>query len=151
MQLTEDITLKLIDEGSDIERPKSQLQVKGSLTQMVLDGAILEACIKCEGLYLLFVIDDIPYEEALYFYLLDGNFNMLDSASLGAPYSTGTFANLHLQPPFKAGFQFIGNTEWTIEILAQPRMRVPFLSNPKGVMHNYGFYRHFVVRGNPVF
>ncbi len=150
MKLCGDIELKLLTDSSETERPVCQLQFQGRPTTVTIKGAVLEACVECEGHYLLFVTDDIPHEEALYFYLLDADFITLDSASLGAAYSTGHFRDLSLQPPRNVLFQFIGGTRWSIEILAHPRWRVPFLGDPKGVMHNPGFRRYFVLRGNPL-
>lgn len=147
---SDDILLKLIDAGNSTVRPSCELVFKGTYTNKTIQGAKLEACVEIDGHYLLFVTDDIPYEEALYLYLLDADFKMLDSASLGAPYSTGYLTDLNLQPPTSVGFRFIGDTDWTVEVLKIAQWRAPFLCDPKGVLHKFGFKRHFYLRGNPL-
>lgn len=150
MKLCNDIKLELLTESTELERPACQLLFNGRATTTTIKGAVLEACVECDGRYLLFVTDDIPHEEALYFYLLDADFNTLDSASLGAAYSTGHFRDLSLMPPAKVQFQFIGGTQWGLEILTSPEWRVPFFGDPGGVTHKPGFKRHFVLSGNPL-
>ena len=46
-------------------------------------------------------------------------------------------------------FRFIGDTDWSVQVLPEPGFRVPLLSEPTGVSRPLGFSRHFVVRGQP--
>jgi hypothetical protein len=114
-----------------------------------VQGAVLEAAVRCDAWLLLFLSDDVPYEESLSIHLLDARGAPLDSARLGGAYSTGVFSALRLEPPDAVRFRFIGETDWRVQLLAQPQWRVPFVADAPGVHRSVGVSRHFVVHGNP--
>jgi hypothetical protein len=145
----QEISTKLVRESSGSELPKSEIFLAGEATGKHVAGAILEAAISWRNFYLLFMTDDIPQEDTLGIYLLDQNLGLIDSAILGAMYSTGSFSSLELIPPNTIGFRFIGGTNWSVELLAKPVLRVPFISDPKGVSRKFGFDRHFKIHGSP--
>lgn len=98
---------------------------------------------------MLFMTDDVPFEEMLSIHLLDAQMEVLDTALIGSPYSSGSFTSLLLVEPNTVQFRFIGNTLWRVELLSRPRFRVPFISDPSGVKRPIGFSCHFVVHGSP--
>jgi len=65
--------------------------LNGAPTGTIVDGAILEAALKWHEYTLLFLTDDIPFEDALRIYLLDEKFNVMDSAQIMWIYATGIF------------------------------------------------------------
>jgi hypothetical protein len=93
--------------------------------------------------------DDVPFEETLSIHLLDERLDLLDSAFLGAPYSTGSFSDLDIAGSSTVQFRFIGDTTWSVEVLPRPVLRMPFVPDAPGVKRRFGFARHFVVRGKP--
>lgn len=145
-----EMTTKAINEYAEMAIPESRILIKGEATDKVVTGAILEAAIRWGDYYLLFMTDDIPYEEMLSIHLLDRTLNLLDSVTIGTMYSTGSLSSLELVEPNVVGFRFIGNTDWRIELLAKPVFGLPFLSDPKGVSRKFGFTRHFKVHGHPL-
>jgi len=150
MNIHESLTLKRIPHESDEQAPQSEIWLNGQATHQQVPGAVLEAAVQWHDKTLLLVTDDVPYEEALRIMLLDKDMTMLDAAELGAPYSTGAFKNLLLMPPDALSFRFIGDTTWTVTLLAQPGFRLPWFTEPRGVSRPFGFQRHFVVDGQPV-
>jgi hypothetical protein len=144
-----EIELKLIDAGGEYEAPRCEIIAGASATGLVVSGAYLEAAIQWGDYYLLFVTDDVPFEEFLSIYLLSKQWRLLDSAMIGCIYSTGSFTDLDLAEPNRVQFRFIGDTDWAVELFDQPRFRFPWLGEPRGVMREFGFSRHFLVRGNP--
>jgi hypothetical protein len=133
---------------SDETPPSSRILVNGT-PSAVVSGAQLEAAVECDGRFLLFMTDDTPFEEVLSIHLVSSDGHLLDSATLGGPYTTGTFSGLSLNPPNRVGFRFIGEADWSIEILADSAFRLPLRGDAPGVRRALGFSRHFVVHGNP--
>ncbi len=82
-------------------------------------------------------------------HLLDAGLDLLDSALLGAPYSTGSFSDLEVTGPKTVSFRFIGDTTWSVELLPRRVLRIPFVRDAPGVYRRFGFARHFIIRGNP--
>jgi hypothetical protein len=150
MQIQANLALKRIPNASGDESPQSEIWRDGQPMHQQVPGAILEACVQWHDKTLLLVTDDVPYEEALRIILLDKDMKMLDVAELGAPYSTGAFKDLMLLPPDALSFRFIGDTTWTVTLLAQPGFRRPFFTEPRGVSRPFGFQRQFVLDGQPV-
>ena len=148
LAVAEQFSLRLIPANED-DIPTSELLINGSATGTVLNGAVLEAALIWNDHFVVFLTDDMPYEDALHINLLNSKFELLDSASLASMYSTGSFERLQLLPPNRASFRFFGDTDWRIELLAQPAARIPFLSEPAGVKRAFGFSRRFIVQGAP--
>jgi hypothetical protein len=148
IHIADEISTKLTDSKSGI--PISEIIVNGIATGKYVSGAVLEAVVQCNKLYLLFLTDDIPFEEMLSVYLFDNQWHLLDSARIGGIYTTGSFSALKLSQPNLIYFHFIGNTNWCIEILSNPKFRFPLvISEPQGVYRDFGFSRHFLVHGYP--
>lgn len=141
-------TLRQFAEGEQ-EAPTSELLDQARATGTVVKGVILEAAVAWNDCFVLFVTDDIPFEDSLHIQLLDARLRPLDSASLSAMYSTGSFSALRLLPPNRVSFRFIGDTEWSIELLPQTKLRIPVFSAPPGVTRPFGFSQRFVVYGAP--
>jgi hypothetical protein len=150
MHIQANLLLERIPSATENEGPQSEIWLSGQSTHQQVPGANLEACVQWHDKTLLLVTDDVPYEEALRIILLDQDMKMIDAAELGAPYSTGAFKDLMLLPPDALSFRFIGDTTWTVTLLAQPGFRLPFFTEPRGVSRPFGFQRHFVVDGQPV-
>lgn len=149
MHIASELITKLVHETGEGEVPTSEVLINGISTGKLISGAVLEAAVQWENYYLIFMTDDAPFEEMLGVHLLDAQLNILDSALIGSPYSTGSFSSLELSEPNTVRFHFIGGTTWSIELLSRPGFRIPFISEPAGVKRPLSFSRHFIVRGNP--
>lgn len=152
MRIASEVSARRVEgEGeADSAPPASEILVDGRATGRVISGALLEAAVEAGENWLLFLTDDVPYEDALSIHLLDTRWHLLDSALLGAAYCTGSFGALRLEPPDKVRFRFIGDTDWTLEILPRREFRLPFVRDATGVSRKFGFSRHFIVRGRPL-
>lgn len=92
--IPEDASLALAREGNDQALATSFATIAGRTSEEPLEGTVLEACIQHGNRYLLFLTDDIPFEDSLHIHLLDEDLNRIDTVTLGAPYTTGHFRNL---------------------------------------------------------
>ena len=99
--------------------------------------------------HLLFLTDDVPHEEVLSIVLLDAGFQLLDSATIGRAYHTGLFAHPRLIEPGRVEFEFMGHGTWAVDVLAAPRLRLPFVPDAAGVGRPFGLQRHFIVSFKP--
>lgn len=144
-----DVSLARIPNRPDGAEPVSEILRNGQATGRQVAGAVLEAAAQWQSFMLLFTTDDTPFEELLHIHLLDAQLNLLDCATVGGMYSTGSFSLLDAAEPDTVRFRFIGGTDWSVQVLPEPGFRVPLLSEPTGVSRPLGFSRHFVVRGQP--
>ncbi|MGY4828976.1 hypothetical protein ACVNIS_10400 [Sphaerotilaceae bacterium SBD11-9] len=145
--LSSEITLRACSAAGDVARSEVVLQGRPSGTEV--SGRVLEAALNVDRRWLLFVTDDVPDEEMLSIHLLDSEGRLLDSATLGGPYSTGNFKNLQLQQPATARFRFIDGAEWSVHVLPAPRLSLPWWPDAKGVWRGKALRRHFVVSRQP--
>lgn len=99
-------TLRTITPATSEQIASSELLISDTPIGKLLEGAILETALLWRGHLLLFITDDVPFEEGLHIYLLDQQLNTLDSAYLVAPYSTGVFSDLALEQENKVCFHF---------------------------------------------
>jgi hypothetical protein len=138
---------------SDAAVARSEILLDGRATGLIVEGCVLEAAIRWRDCVLAFLTDDIPHEDALRIYLLDappaGRPCIADSAWIGAMYSTGAFRQLALREPDAVSFHFIGGTAWTLKLLAQETLSLPFFGEPKGVHRPFGLHRRFSLRADP--
>lgn len=144
-----ELSLTPATSGAGHQAPRSRLVLAGNPTMALVEGTILEAAFQWQGLYLLFTTDDIPMEDTLRITLLDAQGRVLDQAAIGAMYATGSFALLPPQAENRVRFRFIGDTDWSVEVLPAAQLRPPFFSEPRGVSRPLGFSRHFIVHGYP--
>ena len=146
---TSEFSVRLASPYTDMKLASAELMVKGKATGLVVTGSVLEAAVEWQGYRIIFLTDDIPYEDMLRIYMLDANLQLVDAAVLGAMYSTGTFADLSLQPPNALTFRFFGGTVWRVVLLAVQEFSLPFHSDPSGVSRKFKFFRHFRIEGTP--
>ena len=144
LSVTEDFTTKLIRNNSDLP-PQSELLQNEMPTGIIIRGAILESVIQCGEYFLVFMTDDVPYEDTLSIFLLDTQLNILDSATIGGMYLTGSLSNIKLIPPNHINFNYIDGCDCLIDILPAPKFHIPFLSPFNAVKRPFRFYRHFIL------
>lgn len=149
MRIATELTIKLTREVNEAKEPISEVIVHGASTGKFVFGAVLEVAIRWKNRYLLFVTDDVPFEEMLRILLLNDQLDIIDSARIGWIYATGSFSFLEMNEPNIVLFEFIGGTTWSVELLSRHRFRIPFISEPFCVWRRFGFSRYFIVRGNP--
>jgi hypothetical protein len=150
LERIEDFTTRLLTEADADQTPVSEIYVAGHATGKRVSGAYLEAAVRVGRRILVFMTDDVPFEDTLGIVLLDADLNVLDEARLGGLYASGAFSELELHPPNTVSFRFIGGTEWSVEVLDRRGARVPFVPEAPGVVRPFSFRRHFVVRGKPL-
>ncbi|QBE62406.1 hypothetical protein [Pseudoduganella lutea] len=127
----------------------SEIIIDGIPSDVTIAGATLEAALDWGDGYLMFVTDDVPNEEMLRIYLLRPDLTIIDSAVLGAMYSTGSFSNLRIPTPYMVQFQFFGGAPWQLTLRPEGLVTLPFFSDPKGVRRPFGFRRFFTLSSNP--
>jgi len=121
----------------------AEIWLGGTTTAKLIEGAVLEAAFHCEHGYLLFVTDDIPFEDTLTIYLLNPQFKLLDSVNIGTAYSTGNF-HLTVEPSAReVQFSFIGGFNWQLKLLAAAECCLPLFNEPAGVRRKPNFKRWF--------
>ena len=146
---TSKFAARLASPPTDTELPSSELLLNDKPSGLIVTGAVLEAALEWQGCSIAFFTDDIPYEDMLRIYMFDANMTLVDAAMLGWRYSTGTFAELNLQPPNSLTFRFFGGTVWRMVFLDGQEFALPVLSDPSGVSRKFKFSRHFRIEGKP--
>lgn len=149
LQLTNRLSLCNPSPASATTLPSCELAIDGQPAGLRVTGCVLEAALQHAGGYLLFLTDDILYEDSLNIHLIDGHGELKDSARLGGMYASGYFEQLQIHPPDRVSFRFIGDTRWTVRLLAAPACRWPFFSEPVGVHRAFGCRRHFMLTRQP--
>jgi len=138
-------TVKVISPPTNETKPTCRLFHHGRDTGRDLPGVVLEASLKVNNEWLLFLTHDIPFEESLEICLLASNFEALDRATLMAPNATGSFEDLQILSEQRMRFRFLGKGFWELELLKKPAFRLPLMSEPLGVVRPFGFSRRFVL------
>jgi hypothetical protein len=146
---TTEFAARLASPYSDTQLASSELLLDGKPTGLIVTGAVLEAALEWQGCRITFFTDDIPFEDMLRIYMFDARMTLVDAAMLGAMYSTGTFAELSLEPPNALTFRFFGGTVWRMVLLAEREFAPPFFSDPRGVGRKFKFFRRFRIEGKP--
>jgi hypothetical protein len=146
---TSDYTVRLVTPPNDETNPQCEVMLNGAPTGTVLEGAILEAALKWHAYTLLFLTDDIPFEDALRIYLLDEKFNVMDSAQIMWIYATGIFSDLDLSEPDAVSFRFFADLDWTLTLLPEPAFALPVISDPWAVSRPFKFHRRFRISNQP--
>lgn len=147
MKLAPELSVSALASEDDV--PMSEVLVDGRSTGSRLKGAVLEAAVQRDHEYLLFLTDDVPFEELLRVVLVDQAFREVESLRIGGAYTTGHFSSLALEPPDAVRFRFIGDTTWRVMIARVARPHMPFVSDPPGVRRSLCLKTRLLVSGDP--
>jgi hypothetical protein len=120
---------------NDTTPARVRVLLDGQASRCVVGGEELEAAIECADKFLLVLNDGVFWEEGLNIHLLGPDLQLLDSVSMGWPYTPGIFTKLSLHAPDTIEFSFPGGNAlacacavWTTMAGAQAGMvfrRVP--------------------------
>lgn len=95
MEQVSTLSLCEISEATDTTQARSEVLIGGNSTGIIIPGKVPEAVIRVdERRYLLFMTDDIIYEEMLTVLLLDLSQGVIEELTIGAAYSSGYFEDL---------------------------------------------------------
>ncbi|EOI5729182.1 hypothetical protein ACMS09_002641 [Cronobacter malonaticus] len=142
MQQVHSLSLVKVQEATDLSQARSEVVRDGNNTGVIVPGEILEASVQInEQRYVLFLTDDVIFEESLTIALLDLREGIKEIVWLGNEYATGYFEALAVTAN-SINFRFIGEYPWTVTVSDTPRLRLPFVSDPKGVKRDTGFKKY---------
>ena len=148
MEQVSTLSLSEVSEATDTTQARSEVLIGGNSTGIIIPGKVLEAAIRVDDRhYLLFITDDIIYEEMLTLLLLDLSQGVIEELTIGAAYSSGYFEDLKVSP-HSASFRFIGDTTWTVIVSLSPTFKLPF-SDPRGVNRPMGLRKYIDISANP--
>ncbi|NCH83335.1 hypothetical protein [Cronobacter malonaticus] len=155
MQQVHSLSLVKIQGATDLSQARSEVVLNGNNTGIIVPGEILEAAVLInEQRYVLFLTDDVIFEESLTIALFDLRKGIKEIVWLGNEYATGYFEALAVTAN-SINFRFIGEYLWTVTVSDTPRLRLPFVSDPQGVKRDTGFKKYMDisvtrVSGKPV-
>ncbi|WP_312458093.1 hypothetical protein [Pseudescherichia sp.] len=149
MQQVDSITLVKVREATDLCQAQSEVVLSGKSTGITVPGQVLEAAFHVnKQRYILFLTDDVIFEESLTIVLLDIHDGIKEIVRLGNQYSTGSF-EVQAVTADSISFRFIGDCLWTIKTADLPHLRLPFASDPKGVKREVGIKKYMTVSAAP--
>ncbi len=145
MRLAPEVTCTALVRHSPDGVPMSQLFLNGKALDRPIHGAILQGAVAWEQQYLVFLTDGIDYEDLLNIHLFDVQLQLLDSATIGMPYTTGSFEQLSLCASNAVEFCFPVTVSWRVILHGNARLNIPWLSEPVGVWRRTKLSRRFTV------
>ncbi|WP_256124923.1 hypothetical protein [Cronobacter malonaticus] len=142
MQQVNSLSLVKVQGATDLSQARSEVIRDGNNTGIIVPGEILEAAVLInEQRYVLFLTDDVIFEESLTIALFDLREGIKEIVWLGNEYATGYFEALAVTAN-SINFRFIGEYLWTVTVSDIPRFRLPFVSDPQGVKRDTGFKKY---------
>ena len=149
MQQVNSISLVKGQEATDLSQAQSSVVINGNSTDIIVPGQILEAAVQVnDHRYILFLTDDIIFEESLTIALIDVKDGVKEIVRLGNEYSMGSFEVLSVTVD-SINFRFIGNFLWTVNTVDSSRLRLPFNSDPKGVKREVCLKKYMTISATP--
>ncbi|MEK0166718.1 hypothetical protein [Pseudescherichia vulneris] len=149
MHQVNSISLMKVREATDLSQAQSGIVLNGVNMGIIVPGQILEAAVKVsEQRYVLFLTDDVIFEEFLTVALIDLQDGVKEIIRLGNEYSTGGFEDLSFTAD-SINFRFIDDSLWTIKTADSPHFRLPFGSDPKGVKREAGLKKYMTISATP--
>lgn len=143
------VTLQLRHEPTSKTPGKYEILIANKGTGITVPVQVIEAAILVdENQLLLFLTDDVPFEEALNIALIDLKSGVKEMLTLGGAYLTGTFSDLKIYDN-AAEFSFIGDTTWRVEIPGKPFRQFPFIGDPRGIWRPLALKHYIKITANP--
>lgn len=144
-----DYSIRVITESTSDAEPMCEVIIAGAATGKVLQGAVFEAALRWNEYTLLFLTNDVPFEDTLNIYLLDQHLNIADYARMYFIYSTGIFSDLDLTEADTVRFRFLGEMTWKLKLFPEKRFAIPIFSAPLGVHRPFAFSQRFQLSAHP--
>lgn len=149
MQQTDSIALVKVREATDLSQAQSDVVFNGNSSGIIVPGEVLEAAVQVnDWRYILFLTDNVIFEETLTIALIDFRNGVKEIMHLGNEYSTGSFENLTITGD-SMSFNFIGDYTWTLQVSDSPRLRLPFAADPGGVKRKPGLKKYLTISVSP--
>ena len=121
MEPSDAFALEILPKQSADEAPRARLVHHGQAVGEPVEGCVLERQYAVDAdRYLLFVSDDIPYEEGLHIYLVDAAGAVLAGLEIGAPYTPGLLENVVASGPDRVDFSFVHKQRCRLIVHAEP-------------------------------
>ncbi len=148
-KLLHNVKLQLREEPTPTAMGKYEVLIAGKSTGVMVPVQVVEAAVQVDDKrLLLFLTDNVPYEEALKIVLLDVNDGVKEILTLGGAYLTGSFTDLKIHSN-SVEFSFIGDTTWRVEIPSRPFIQLPFTGDPRGVSRPVALKHYIKITARP--
>lgn len=125
--------------------PRSRLVLHGRETDLDLPGAVLEASLRFGDEFLLFLTDDVPFEEGLHICLIDASGGLLDRVDLLAMYATGTLRDMQPLADGRVNFRFFDGPLMQVRVLPMPKLMLPSIGLVSGISRAFSARGRLVV------
>lgn len=113
-------------DDSGFNNSESEVYIRGERTGIIVPAQTLEAAILLnDGRYLLFMTDNIPYDEALEVFLIKIGDGIQEQVTLSTSYGTGTFRGMKLHETY-VEFCYFSDETWRVEVSESRFLRLPF-------------------------
>ncbi len=118
---------------------KSEVCIHGKNTGITIPAAYLETAILLDdGRYLLFVTEDVPYEESLELLLIDIKQDIQEQMTIAVPYGSGTLREMRLYENH-IEFSYFSDETWRVKVLSSRFFRLPFQNDFLVTRHPFRF------------
>lgn len=121
--------------------PRAKLVLRGVETCFDVPGAVLDAAFQVGDETLLFLTDDVPFEEGLNICLVDQKGSLLDCVALAAAGATGSLHHVRRLGQRLFAFSFFTDTPMQVVVWDVPRIALPQIGLRKGI------HRAFSLKG----
>ncbi|PCM44932.1 hypothetical protein [Marinobacter sp. ANT_B65] len=144
MEKTDQFSSRLLKSSDDSQTPCLQLIKGDEPFGSPQKGALIEAQYQVDDdRYLLFITDDVPYEETLRIYLIAGNAEVLDSLEFGGYLANGTLEGLNVVGEQSIEFSFIHEKRCRLTVKSDSGWKKPLTFTP-GVSRPGGLKKRFL-------
>ena len=131
MRAISDFRARRLTEPPNTDAPRVELSYGGRDTGSIVPGALLERqYVLIDGRFLLFLTDDVPYEETLRIHLLSREFQILDGLEFGGAYVTAGLSDVTTEKADTVTFSFVHKACCRLRVDAKPSWRSPLLLTP---------------------
>ena len=126
MRIQSSLEFEVVGTSKDSDQvPRMTIRHASTGKEFETTGAVLEAGFSAGDKWLLFITEDIAYEEALHVLLLDAGLNMLDALELSAPYAAGMLRNVSIVSNNRIRFSFFSKDEtWCLHVKEKPHIEI---------------------------
>lgn len=143
MEKTTQFSSKLLQSSENSQIPRLQLMRGGTPFGGPLDGALIEDQYQVDtNRFLLFITDDVPYEETLRVYLIADDAEVLDALEFGGYLANGSLEGLSVVDQRTVEFSFIHKKRCRLTVQPdsswkKPLSLTPGVSRPGGLKKRY--------------
>lgn len=120
-------------------KEQSKVYLNGQVTDLLLSGAYLEACLRVYGYYIVIMTHDLPFEQSVLIYLINDHLQVIEHIEIADPDLYDSYTGMEYAAPNHIDLHFARRWILRVSILKNKQISLESYKDKKWVKKQKNF------------